>query len=81
MSVLTLAKLSCLRLECQHQITTAETKMDTEQLRAALQDRVIKRVAKAAGINYWTLLRFASGERTPRAVTLDKLREYFRGDL
>ena len=53
--------------------------MDTEQLRAALADRTLKRVAEATGINYHTLLRFASGERTPRAQTLDILREYMRG--
>lgn len=53
--------------------------MDTDQLRAALQDRVIKRVAELAGVNYWTLLRFAKGERTPHARTLDKLRAYFGG--
>ena len=52
--------------------------MNTDELRAALQDRVIKRVATAAGINYWTLLRFASGQRIPRAVTLDKLRDYLK---
>jgi hypothetical protein len=50
--------------------------MDTEQLRAALQDRVIRRVAEGAGVNYWTLLRFANGKRTPRAQTLDKVRSY-----
>ncbi len=50
--------------------------MDTEQLRQALQDRVIRRVADACDINYWTLLRFANGQRTPRAQTLDKLRAY-----
>jgi hypothetical protein len=50
--------------------------MDTEQLRAALQDRNIKRVAEGAGVNYWTLLRFANSERTPRAQTLDKVRAY-----
>jgi hypothetical protein len=54
--------------------------MNTEQLRAALADRVIKRVAAGANINYWTLLRFASGQRTPRAQTLDKLRDYIEGD-
>jgi|DEB0MinimDraft_10_1074344.scaffolds.fasta_scaffold89360_2 hypothetical protein len=54
--------------------------MDTEELREALQDRVIRRVAKACDINYWTLLRFANGERTPRAHTLDKLRQYIKGE-
>lgn len=54
--------------------------MDNDQLRDALKDRTLKKVAAAAGINYWTLLRFASGERTPRAVTLDKLRAYLRGE-
>jgi hypothetical protein len=54
--------------------------MDAEQLRAALHDRIIRRVSEATGINYHTLLRFASGERTPRAKTLDILREYMRGD-
>jgi hypothetical protein len=52
--------------------------MDTDQLRAALQDRIIKRVADAAGVNYWTLLRFAKGQRVPHARTLDKLRAYFK---
>lgn len=50
--------------------------MDTEQIRAALADRVLRRVADATGINYWTLMRFASGKRTPRAHTLDRLRVY-----
>jgi len=54
--------------------------MDTEQLRQALQDRVIRRVADACDINYWTLLRFANGQRTPRAQTLDKLRAYIEGN-
>ena len=54
--------------------------MDAEQLRLALHDRVIRRVSEATGINYHTLLRFASGERTPRAKTLDILREYLRSD-
>ena len=54
--------------------------MDTEQLRRALQDRVIKRVATEIGCNYWTLLRFANGRTTPRAQTLDKLRAYMEGD-
>jgi hypothetical protein len=53
--------------------------MDTEQLRAALADRTIKRVSEATGINYHTLLRFANGDRTPRAQTLDVLRAYLRG--
>jgi hypothetical protein len=53
--------------------------MDTEQMRAALHDRVIRRVADATGLNYWTLLRFANGTRTPRAQTLDKLRAYLEG--
>jgi hypothetical protein len=55
--------------------------MDTEQLRAALQDRKISHVAEAAGVNYWTLLRFANGERTPRAQTLDKVRAYILGPV
>lgn len=54
--------------------------MDTEQLRQALQDRVIRRVADAIGCNYWTLLRFANGQTTPRAQTLDKLRAYMERD-
>jgi len=54
--------------------------MDTEQLRQALRDRVIKRVADSCDINYWTLLRFAKGQRTPRAQTLDKLRAYIEGN-
>lgn len=53
--------------------------MDTEEMRQALQDRVIRRVADAAGVNYYTLLRFANGQRTPRAQTLDKLRAYLEG--
>jgi hypothetical protein len=73
-----LAKVILPRLQCQHQKAITETKMNTDELRAALQDRVIKRVATAAGINYWTLLRFASGQRIPRAVTLDKLRDYLK---
>jgi transcriptional regulator with XRE-family HTH domain len=54
------------------------TKLDTDQLRAALADRTIKRVAEATGINYYTLLRFANGQRTPRAHTLDVLRAYMK---
>jgi len=50
--------------------------VDTEQLRAALQDRNIKAVSDATGINYWTLLRFARGDRTSQAQTLDVLRAY-----
>ena len=55
--------------------------MDTEQLRAALQDRNIKAVAASADVNYWTLLRFANGERTPRAQTIDKVRAYILGPV
>jgi hypothetical protein len=62
---------------CQDALTYRGEKMDTEQLRQALQDRIISRVADGAGVNYWTLLRFANGETTPRAQTLDKLRKYF----
>ena len=54
--------------------------MDTERIREALKDRTLKRVAEAASVNYWTLLRFANGHRTPRAVTLDKLRAYLKGE-
>jgi len=53
--------------------------MDTEQLRASLHDRNIRRVSEATGINYWTLLRFKSGERTSLPHTLDKLRAYIDG--
>lgn len=53
--------------------------MDTEQLRAALHDRNVRRVSEATGINYWTLLRFKSGERTSKPHTLDKLRAYIEG--
>jgi len=49
-------------------------------LRSLMGDKNVKRVAEATGINYHTLLRFANGERTPRAQTLDVLRAYLRGN-
>ena len=66
------------QIECQQEKAQRRKKLDTEQIRAALQDRNLLRVSQASVVNYWTLLRFASGKRTARAHTLDKLRAYIQ---
>jgi hypothetical protein len=53
--------------------------MNVDQIRAALHDRNLKRVSEVTGVNYYTLQRFASGKLTPRAQTLDVLRDYIKG--
>jgi len=53
-----------------------EKHMDEEQIRNALNDRNLRRVADATGIHHNTLVRFRKGHNPPREGTLDKLREY-----
>jgi len=50
--------------------------MDEDQIRNALNDRNLRRVADATGIHHNTLVRFRKGHNPPREGTLDKLREY-----
>ena len=50
--------------------------MDEDQIRNALNDRNLRRVADATGIHHKTLVRFRKGHNPPRESTLDVLREY-----
>ena len=53
-----------------------EKHMDEDQIRNALNDRNLRRVADATGIHHNTLVRFRKGHNPPRESTLDVLREY-----
>lgn len=51
--------------------------MDKEQIKDALSDRNLRRVAEASGVNYFTLCRFMNGTtQNPEDENLDRLRKY-----
>ena len=53
-----------------------EMEAQIERVRAALQDRNLRRVAKATGLHHNTLGNIMKGDTTPSVRTLDKLLSY-----
>lgn len=50
--------------------------MTIEEIRAALADRNLIKVAERTGIGYQTLRRIYSGTTDPRATTIEQLTKY-----
>ena len=50
--------------------------MTESEIREALRDRVLKRVAEATGIGHNTLVRLKLGHVKPHRSTLARLEEY-----
>lgn len=50
--------------------------MTEDQIRERLKDRVLTRVAKATGLHYATVRRFAKGQGPFHASTLSNLARY-----
>lgn len=54
--------------------------MNLEEIRKALQDRIISKVAEATGLNAHTIYRIQKGKHKPNIGTMKLLARYLKGE-
>ena len=57
-----------------------EDKMTLEEIKKALQDRIISKVAEATGLNPHTIYRIQKGKHKPNIGTMKLLARYLKGE-
>jgi DNA-binding XRE family transcriptional regulator len=54
--------------------------MNLEEIRKALEDRIIIKVAEGTGLNPHTIYRIQKGKHTPNIGTMKLLARYLKGE-